>query len=140
MFGFPPVFRLKRWHKCWACELTQRGESRDVSGIPDPNNGDAKRPRPRWDAVRRELWCGETLIKRFRRAAPNQERVLIAFEEAGWPEAIDDPLPQEDGVLASERLWQTIKQLNRTIKPPLIHFGGDGTGTRVCWRPTSHPG
>jgi hypothetical protein len=50
-----------------------------------------------------------------------------------------DPLPEEDGILPRERLWQTIKQLNRTIKPPLIHFGGDGTGTRVCWRPNPEP-
>lgn len=93
-----------------------------------------ERRRPHWDSLRRELRCGNLLIKRFRKSAPNQEQVLSAFEAAGWSEVIDDPLPTADGILRRDRMWDTIKQLNRTIDPPLIHFGGDGTG-RIWWRP-----
>lgn len=120
--------------------ISRRLEGRNVSREAEQRDAATIRNayRPRWDAIRRELWCGKTLIKRYRRAAQNQERVLAAFEAAAWPDVIDDPLPEEDGIIARERMWDTIKQLNRTIKPPLIHFGSDGTGRRVCWRPNLH--
>src|SRR5262249_44432444 len=58
-----------------------------TGGIEAP---DARRPK--WDADRRELWYGAVLCKRYRRPAPNQEKILAAFEEDGWPGRIDDPL------------------------------------------------
>ena len=48
---------------------------------------------PSWDAQRRVLQLGNELVKLFRVPAPNQEAVLSAFEEEGWPFRVDDPLP-----------------------------------------------
>lgn len=73
------------------------------------------------------------VVKRFQRTAPNQELVLAAFEEHGWPERVDDPLPGDADLVAQERLHDTIKCLNRGVRPRLIHFRGDGTGKRILW-------
>ena len=40
-----------------------------------------------------ELRVGLVLVKRFQRRSPNQGCLLAAFEESGWPEGIEDPLP-----------------------------------------------
>ena len=90
-------------------------------------------PRPHWDASRRELRLGVTILKRFRRPAPNQELILTAFEEQDWPERIDDPLPHSRQVDPRHRLHETIKSLNQGLKSGVIHFGGDGTGKGVLW-------
>ena len=36
---------------------------------------------------------GDRVVKQFRVPAGNQELILAAFEEMGWPPHIDDPLP-----------------------------------------------
>jgi hypothetical protein len=89
----------------------------------------------RWDAKRRELRLDKRLIKRFRVPAPNQEAVLAAFQEEGWPNCIDDPLPPKDDLSPKRRLHDTIKALNRKHhqNPPLLHFLGNGTGENIVW-------
>src|SRR5262245_50015043 len=52
---------------------------------------------PRYDEARRQLWLDGVLVKAFRQPAASQMAVLAAFEAAGWPGVIDDPLAQEDG-------------------------------------------
>src|SRR5262249_44802055 len=47
---------------------------------------------PTWDAARHVLSCGGQTVKQFTRPAANQEGVLSAFEEEGWPPRILDPL------------------------------------------------
>jgi hypothetical protein len=89
--------------------------------------------RPCWDAQRRELCFAGHLVKAYRVPAENQERVLAAFQEAGWPACLDDPLPAKPEQNASRRLHETIQKLNRTMHSKLLRFRGDGTGTRVCW-------
>lgn len=90
---------------------------------------------PYWNADRGELtYCGH-LVKHFDQKAKNQKAILAAFQEEGWPERIDDPLPQ-DAVDAKERLHDAIKNLNRHQAAPLIHFRGDSTGEGVLWEPT----
>jgi hypothetical protein len=102
-------------------------------------NGDAGRPgdvpAPRWDNRRRELRVARKLVKRFRVPAPNQEMILAAFQEEGWPNCIDDPLPPKGDLDPKRRLHDTIKALNRKHRqqPPLIHFLGNGTGKNVVW-------
>jgi hypothetical protein len=88
---------------------------------------------PTWDAERRVLSINERTVKHFKWAAPNQEAILAAFQEEGWPARIDDPLrplPEQD---PKRRLSDTIKCLNRKQKNQLIHFCGDGTGEGVIW-------
>jgi hypothetical protein len=90
---------------------------------------------PQWDARRRELRLGERLLKCFKVPAPNQEAVLSAFQEEGWPSTIDDPLPPKGELEPKRRLHDTIKALNRKHlqRPPLLHFQGNGTGENVVW-------
>src|SRR5262249_7988413 len=73
----------------------------------------AGQPVPRWNEARRELWVGDQLVKRYRQPAPDQERILTAFEEEGWPLHIDDPLPPQSGRDSKYRLHDTISNLNR---------------------------
>lgn len=99
-------------------------------GTPDVFAGLAV---PAWDAERRELRVCGALVKRFKWPAANQEIVLAAFEEEGWPSRIDDPLPVEAEQDPKRRLHDTIKCLNRKQERPLLHFRGDGTGEGVVW-------
>lgn len=88
---------------------------------------------PSWDPQRRELRVGHLLVKRFRQPAGNQELILIAFEEEGWPWRIDDPLPTLHGQDPRVRLHDAIKCLNRNQVHRLLRFRGDGTGEGVTW-------
>jgi hypothetical protein len=90
--------------------------------------------RPMWDRERRELVVGGQLVKRFRVPAASQERVLDAFEEEGWPQRIDDPLPLTANIDARARLHDAIKNLNRHHVHRLIVFQGDGRGVGICWK------
>ena len=68
---------------------------------------------PHWDHTDGTLYVGEQVIKRFRHRSPNQEIILTAFQEEGWPWRIDDPLPPSPDVVPKRRLHDTIKWLNR---------------------------
>lgn len=89
--------------------------------------------KPRWDRERQELRLGEIVIKQFKVPAANQERILAAFEEDGWPVRIDDPLPPSSEQDSKRRLHDTINSLNRNQKRNLIRFLGDGSGQGVRW-------
>ena len=88
---------------------------------------------PCWDASRHELRLGRQLIKRFRWPALNQETILAAFEEDGWPAKIDDPLSLKPDLDPKRRLADAIKCLNRNQEARLLKFRGDGTGEGVLW-------
>jgi hypothetical protein len=51
--------------------------------------------KPQWDGQKRELRYGGQLLKRYHVPAANQEILLAALEEVGWPERMDDPLPKK---------------------------------------------
>jgi hypothetical protein len=76
---------------------------------------------------------GQHILKCFRQPALNQELILSAAEEMGWPDWFDDPLPRRAGTSPKAILHDTIKDLNRRQRAPLVHFMGDGTGMRVGW-------
>ena len=85
-------------------------------------------PRPRWNGVLLSLtWNGET-VARYTRPAPNQVKILSAFEEEGWPPRIDDPLTPGS-------LRQTLKDLQKKFRDSPIAFCGDGTATGILWEP-----
>lgn len=118
------------------------GESRGsivVESIPDrdpiaPTAAPAAEEpdRPHWDADRRELRFRGQIVKQFRVPAANQELILTAFEEEGWPPFIDDPLPRHGHDEPTRRLQATIKSLNRRQWNPTIRFHGNG-GEKVLW-------
>jgi hypothetical protein len=106
------------------------GEAGGVAGA----SGDVhNHPDIHWDPAARKLRMNGQLVKRFKWPAANQEIVLNAFQEEGWPERIDDPLPPHADQDSKRRLSDTIKCLNRKQANPLIHFHGDGTGEGVIW-------
>jgi hypothetical protein len=89
---------------------------------------------PTWNSAKRELMFMGQVIKRFKWPAPNQELVVKAFQEEGWPDLICDPLPPHDHVNPKTRLHDTIKCLNRGQLAELIRFHGNGDGKGVRWR------
>jgi hypothetical protein len=93
----------------------------------------AARAKPRWDPPLRQLWLGKELVKWFRVPAGNQELILAAFHEQGWPAHIDDPLPHMPGIDPKERLHAALRRLNGRQLRRLLRFRGDGTGRGVCW-------
>jgi hypothetical protein len=93
----------------------------------------APRVIPQWNRDCHELRVIGRLVKQFKLPSPNQEKILMALEEEGWPPRIDDPLPPARKIDAKQRLHDTIKNLNRNQKQRLIRFMGDGTGQGVRW-------
>jgi hypothetical protein len=93
------------------------------AGLEAPGAADQ---RPRWDRERRELWLGDILCKRYKRPAPNQEKVWDAFEEDNWPPRLDDPL--EPG-----KLRATLADLQEAVRASPIAIEGDGTGQGILW-------
>jgi hypothetical protein len=125
----------------------RRGEGASASVVepsPDPattENGARKSspltthpsPKPIWRSDLHELHFNGTVVKRFKLPARNQELILAAFEEEGWPARIDDPLPPNGDLDPRQRLRNTIVTLNRHQLAPLLHFRCDGTGCGVQW-------
>jgi len=106
----------------------------DVPGRPNSNGKcTAVVCIPHWDAERRELKVNGTLVKHYKWAAENQQKVLCAFEEEGWPPRIDDPLSPHEELDSKRRLADTIKCLNRKQCNSIVHFRGDGTGEGIIW-------
>lgn len=101
--------------------------------LPQSSAAPQCEPLPHWDGDLMELRVGGQLVKQFKVPAPNQEMVLSAFEEEGWPARIDDPLPPVPDQDSKRRLHDTINSLNRNQKQPLIRFLGDGSGQGVRW-------
>jgi hypothetical protein len=112
-------------------QLDDRSQGPESIRITKDADDDCEVLHPSWDAQHRVLTFGGSLIKRFWRRAGNQERVLAAFEEEGWPHRILDPLaPSPD---AKRHLSDTIRWLNRGQENELLHFRGDGTGEGIIW-------
>lgn len=89
--------------------------------------------RPVWDAAERTLVWEGRVVKRLRREAAGQVAVLAAFEARGWPGRIDDPLPADEEFEPSQRLRDTVRNLNRSLVKGTIRFRTDGQGLGVCW-------
>jgi hypothetical protein len=88
---------------------------------------------PRWSQEDRTLYLGPRVVKEYRVPSPNQELVLKAFQEEGWPRCVDDPLPPADDKSPKQRLRDTIRCLNASQRNHLIRFRGNGTGEGVRW-------
>jgi hypothetical protein len=105
----------------------------DIAIASSNGNHSVKAVVPTWDRDRQELRLGSDVVKCFKTPAPNQELILAAFEEEGWPVHIDDPLPPHPEQDPRRRLHDTINSLNRNQKKPLLRFMGDGSGQGVRW-------
>jgi hypothetical protein len=105
----------------------------DVASKPEPILQVPSLQTPLWDKVRHELKLGSILVKKFKWRASNQEAILSAFQEDGWPAHIFDPLVPHADINPKRRLSDAIKCLNRKQVAPRIRFSGDGTGQGVLW-------
>jgi hypothetical protein len=114
--------------------LTELGWQFSAGHVELASNGQLAQVRPNWDAVRRELCVGTIVIKGFKQPAPNQQIILDAFQEEGWPSLIDDPLPPHANQDAKARLHSTIDNLNRAHAHRVLHFHGGGNGQSMRWR------
>lgn len=97
-------------------------------------NGIATRVVPVWDRDLQVLRLGDLIVKQFKTPAPNQEAILAAFQEEGWPPRIDDPIPPQLNQDSKTRLHDAINALNRNQKSCLIRFMGDGSGQGIRWK------
>jgi hypothetical protein len=106
-----------------------------VLQLSDDGDGIAASPVaiPYWNQDKRVLYVGQQIVKQYRVPSPNQEAILRAFEEEGWPHHIDDPLRIQAEHEPKCRLHFTIHRLNQSQKPRLVRFFGDGTGEGICW-------
>ncbi len=84
--------------------------------------------KPRWDAAAGRLCWRGVVVREFRDDAANQSAVLAAFEKAGWPPRIPDPLPRRTVTNAKRRRWWTVQALNRGMLSGTIRFASDGVG------------
>jgi hypothetical protein len=122
---------LKFVRELLGCE----GASLQPPGLPSTLsvNSDGRPLVPKWYPDRQELRVGEVTVKQFKVPAENQEAVLAAFEEEGWPVHVYDPLPPQTDQDPKRRLHNTINSLNRHQKHPLIRFIGNGNGQGIRW-------
>jgi hypothetical protein len=89
--------------------------------------------KPCWDSRLRELSLDGIVIKRFRVPAHIQQLILSVFQEEGWPDYIDDPLPGDRDIDPHQRLHDAIHRLNGHQSPHMLRFRGNGDGTGVFW-------
>lgn len=97
--------------------------------VGDEKATPAARERPSWDRCTGVLRFRGQEIRRVRYVgtARNVVTVLDAFEEEGWPDRIDDPLPR--GALHS-----TLASLRKGLRS--IRFSADGSGKGIRWQPS----
>jgi hypothetical protein len=106
-------------------------QRRDAATHSIQNEVSANSTQPVWDRDARELRVGNVVVKHFKWPAENQEQILNAFEDNGWPPRIKNPLAHHPTICPKRRLHDTIKCLNRKQLKGLIKFRGDGTGRGV---------
>jgi hypothetical protein len=80
------------------------------------------------------LSWGTTIAKRWRRHAPEQSKVLLAFERAGWPPILVNPLDLPDTAVPAVEVHDTVNSLNDRLAPGTLHFHVVGC-TGVGWQP-----
>jgi hypothetical protein len=144
--GPRPRYRFEdspRLHAESCLALTDSGERFGTGLLAAYVPGDPERLQAVCDEIRlgrfiphyadRTLTWGRKVVKAYAQSSSNQDLVLRAAEELGWPAWFDDPLPRVSEMNPKIRLHDTIKSLNRHQKAAILHFHGDGTGTRIGW-------
>ncbi len=90
---------------------------------------------PFWDDLRGILFFGAiAIVKQFDKPAENQRMILRAFQAAGWPVWIANPLEPDGETDDRQRLADAVYKLNRHQKTSLIRFRRDGSVSSYWWR------
>ena len=108
-------------------------EQRQVVEQPDVSMLDSSTVASNLSWVGGKLSNGD-VIKEYRVPATNQRKILQAFQDAGWPELLADPLRKPSDLPDPKRLSETIRGLNESIGRKRIEFYGNGTGDHIGWR------
>jgi hypothetical protein len=95
------------------------------AGIDDPISR-----KPRWDGESGKLLSGNIVVREVPRRATSVRPVLDAFQSAGWPARIVDPLKKK--WKDAERVHRICKTLNNGLSR--IEFGAGGDGESFIWR------
>ena len=102
----------------------------------------AEPSKPSWcpeEGEHGQLWFDDWLIKAFEKEAESQAIVLDAFEEAGWPQEIQNPFTGRRDIESYEEadcLRHTVDSLNRShAVEGAIKFGTKENRTLVTWTP-----
>jgi hypothetical protein len=138
----------------WLLQETTRPRRRCLGALarltniaqPEPSHGAQQQQtkstaaKPHWDEKTRELRFEGTCLKRFKQRAENQTKILDAFQAAGWPASIANPVEADEDkdspIAAARRACDAIYKLNKCTSP--IFFEQDGTGERIIWRQAHH--
>jgi hypothetical protein len=88
---------------------------------------------PAWNYDQGILSLDGVVIKRFDKPAENQRAILRAFERAGWPTWVANPIKSDHGKDDRQRLADAVYKLNRHQENRLIRFRRDGRGTGILW-------
>ncbi len=89
------------------------------------------RPLPIYERLTGKLRFRDTLVhERKRKPAPLVETLLLRFNEAGWPEALE--LPHSEGMFdPRQQLIETVRRLNKALRGRLIRF--HVRGSVITW-------
>jgi hypothetical protein len=90
-----------------------------------------RRPLPTYERLTGRLRFREILVhERKQKPAPLVELLLVRFNEAGWPEALETPLPL-GAFDPHEQLTEAVRRLNKGLRGSLIRF--HVRGSVITW-------
>ena len=107
----------------------------DLSGSLNPPEADDVPPRGPWfKKSLRRFFANGRIVRTFRRAAPDQMEILIAFQEQGWPAWIENPFGRSTSADSERRLSNAVARLNHQQKPKRIYFWVEKGTQRIYWK------
>lgn len=91
---------------------------REIGEPPEASTTALETPRPAWRQEVGQLLFGTELVRRVRvmKMPSNVQTVLDAFETAGWPKSIPNPLK-----LGSQELHEALRSLNEGLARIRFH-------------------
>ncbi len=86
--------------------------------------------RPYWDAAQGKLRFGGRVIRTIRvmKNPSNIQRIVDAFQRAGWPTRVKNPLSR-----GQQQLHEALRSLNQGLKR--IGFRSQKGGQAIIWEP-----
>lgn len=84
--------------------------------------------KPEWDPTARQLWYRGELAREYRHTASRQEAIIRAFDDAGWPELVENPFRDPQGKPDKHALKQTVTDFNRANAAVRLIIRGANVG------------
>ena len=126
----------------WHPSVTPDLLTRIVDRVNPSSAGWDESETPHWNVSAGRLYFAGRLVKQFQRPAPNQRRILDAFQRVHWLRKIDNPF-LEHGIrfdAAAEAVRNTAEALNDGhLAEGLIRFGTGGNYSSVYWKVIAVP-